>query len=175
MSNTDLSDIDPTHAQNRILVSTDVNASAKFLEGVTKKNAHNATNCIHALYDQCEQTKCCTGNDRWQFQTLSNLMQNKLNQNVRRLDDLPGLECLHPQDKWCNMSMKSTATRRITSLPSPINLMRMPLHKLNRTEKMMPTQDQPHQSQIKGDPWNWLTTPSWSASRENEHDYCQHP
>jgi hypothetical protein len=34
-SNIDLSDIDPAHAQNRILISTDVKASAKFLNLVT--------------------------------------------------------------------------------------------------------------------------------------------
>ncbi len=68
--------------------------------------------------------------------TYCTTMLNKLNQNVRRLDNLPGLECLHLQEKWCNMPTKSTAAGRIMSLPNPMNLMRMPLHELNRTKKM---------------------------------------
>jgi hypothetical protein len=57
-SNVDLTDIDPCHMQNRNLVLTDVKASTHFLKLVQKKNdAHNVTNQIKFLYNQCKQTR----------------------------------------------------------------------------------------------------------------------
>jgi hypothetical protein len=148
-SNTDLSDIDPAHAQNRILVSTDVKASSKFLDLVKKKNnAHNATNRLRALHDQsCERMKRCTQDDRRLLQTLSNLltaMPNKLKLSARKLADLPGPECLRPWEKWYNMPTKSTAGARIMRFLNPMNPMMMHLHELSKTDLML---NQPNQNQ----------------------------
>jgi hypothetical protein len=50
--------------QNRNLVSTDIKASTDFLAVVQKKNdAHNTTNRIKFLYDQCKRTGRCTDDD----------------------------------------------------------------------------------------------------------------
>jgi hypothetical protein len=64
-SHGDLSGVDPGHAENRNLVSTDVKASTAFIDLVKKKNsAHNATTRMHSLFEHCERTGRCTDNDR---------------------------------------------------------------------------------------------------------------
>jgi hypothetical protein len=64
-SHGDLSEIDPGHAENRNLVSTDVKASTAFLKIVKKKNsAHNTTSRMHKLFERCNRTGRCTDDDR---------------------------------------------------------------------------------------------------------------
>jgi hypothetical protein len=83
-----LSEIDPGHAENRNLVSTDIKASTAFLKIIKKKNsAHNATSQMRTLFEWCNQTGRCTDNDRQQYQDLSNLLYSHTKQtekNVRR-------------------------------------------------------------------------------------------
>jgi hypothetical protein len=71
----DLSGVDPGHAENRNLVSTDVKASTAFIDPVKKKNsAHNATTRMHSLFERCERTGRCTDSDRRQYQNLCNVL-----------------------------------------------------------------------------------------------------
>jgi hypothetical protein len=54
-SHGDLSGVDPGHAENCNLVSTDVKASTAFIDLVKKKNfTHNATTLMHSLFKRCE-------------------------------------------------------------------------------------------------------------------------
>jgi hypothetical protein len=51
-SNADLSDIDPGHMENQVLVSSDIKASTQYLVLVKKKNSsHNVTHRINVLYE----------------------------------------------------------------------------------------------------------------------------
>jgi hypothetical protein len=60
----DLSEIDPGHAENQNLVSTDVKATTAFLKIIKMKNlAHNVTTRMHMLFERCNQTGLCTNND----------------------------------------------------------------------------------------------------------------
>jgi hypothetical protein len=75
-----LSEIDPGHAENRNLVSTDVKASTAFLKIIKKENsAHNATSRMHTVFEQCNRTGRCTDNDWQQYQDLSNLLYSHVN------------------------------------------------------------------------------------------------
>jgi hypothetical protein len=61
----DLSGVDPGHAENRNLVSTDVKASTAFIDLVKKKNsAHNATTRMHSLFEWCKRAGRCADSDR---------------------------------------------------------------------------------------------------------------
>jgi hypothetical protein len=63
--NADLSDIDPGHMENQVLVSSDVKASTQYLVLVKKKNSsHNVTHLINVLYERCERTGHCTDEDK---------------------------------------------------------------------------------------------------------------
>jgi hypothetical protein len=67
----DLSGVDPGHAENCNLVSTDVKASTTFIDLVKKKNSgHNATTRMHSLFECCERTGRCTDSNRRQYQNL---------------------------------------------------------------------------------------------------------
>jgi hypothetical protein len=71
-SHGDLSEIDPGHAENHNLVSTDVKASTAFLKIVKKKNsAHNTTSRMHKLFERCNRTGQCTDDDRRLYQARS--------------------------------------------------------------------------------------------------------
>jgi hypothetical protein len=60
--------VDPGHAENRNLVSTDVKASTAFIDLVKKKNsAHNATTRMHSVFECCERTGRCTNSNWWQY------------------------------------------------------------------------------------------------------------
>jgi hypothetical protein len=85
----ELSKIDPGHAENRNLVSTDVNATTAFLKSIKMKNsAHNVTTQMHKLFERCNRTGLCTDD-------LSNVLYShaKLRKNPRRLEPTPGHEC----------------------------------------------------------------------------------
>jgi hypothetical protein len=74
-SHGDLSGVDPGHAENRNLISTDVKASTAFIDLVKKKNTeHNATNRMHGLFERCERTGRCTDCDRRKYQDLCNVL-----------------------------------------------------------------------------------------------------
>jgi hypothetical protein len=74
-SHGDLSGVDPGHAENRNLVSTDVKASTAFIDLVKKKNsAHNATTQMHSLFKRCERTGRSTDSDQRQYQGLCNVL-----------------------------------------------------------------------------------------------------
>jgi hypothetical protein len=80
----DLSEIDPGHAENRNLVSTDVKASTAFLKIVKKKNsAHNTTSRMHKLFEWCNRTGRCTDDDRRLYQDLSNLLYSHAKQTEK--------------------------------------------------------------------------------------------
>jgi hypothetical protein len=71
----DLSGVDPGHAENCNLVSTDVKASTTFIDLVKKKNSgHNATTRMHSLFECCERTGRCTDSNRRQYQNLCNVL-----------------------------------------------------------------------------------------------------
>jgi hypothetical protein len=55
--NANLSETDPGHTENRLLVSTDVKASQKYLNKVKKKNGNqNIATRMQRLYECCERT-----------------------------------------------------------------------------------------------------------------------
>jgi hypothetical protein len=61
----DLSEIDPGHAENWNLVSTDVKATTAFLKIIKMKNsAHHVTTQMHKLFERCNQTGLCTNDDQ---------------------------------------------------------------------------------------------------------------
>jgi hypothetical protein len=93
----DLCEIDPGHAENQNLVSTDVKATTAFLKIIKMKNsAHNVTTQMHKLFERCNQTGLCTKmtDDCTGILVMCCApMQNKLRKNPRRLEPMPGHEC----------------------------------------------------------------------------------
>jgi hypothetical protein len=84
-----LSEIDPGHAENRNLVSTDVKASTAFLKIIKKENsAHNATSRMHTVFERCNRTGRCTDNDWRQYQDLSNLLYSHVNQTEKECKEV---------------------------------------------------------------------------------------
>jgi hypothetical protein len=80
-SHGDLSDVDPVHTENQTLVSTDVKASTAFIKLTKKKNtSHNATARRHKLFKCCDWTGCCTDENWWQNQDLSNMLYTHVKQ-----------------------------------------------------------------------------------------------
>ena len=76
-----LRDIDPSHHQNRKLISTDVKARLKYLLELNKKQTgHNIQTRMHDLYDLCESTNQCSDTDRQRFQNIAKQMYTNAKQ-----------------------------------------------------------------------------------------------
>jgi hypothetical protein len=76
-----LCDIDPSHHQNRKLISTDVKVRLKYLLELNRKQTgHNIQTRMRDLYDLCESTNQCSNTDRQQFQNIAKQMYTNAKQ-----------------------------------------------------------------------------------------------
>jgi hypothetical protein len=76
-----LREIDPTHQQARILASTDVKATKKFLADLQKKqDGHNVSNRMRQLFNRCAQTNRCSTQDEREFQKICKQMNKNAQQ-----------------------------------------------------------------------------------------------
>jgi hypothetical protein len=76
-----LRDIDPSHHQNRKLISTNVKARLKYLLELNKKQTgHNIQTRMHDLYDLCESMNQCSDTDRQRFQNIAKQMYTNAKQ-----------------------------------------------------------------------------------------------
>lgn len=68
-------DVDPTHHQNRILVSKDVKGRTAYLKHLKKmQNGQNIPDRMRRLFQRCASSKQCTDSDRKQFQAICKQM-----------------------------------------------------------------------------------------------------
>ena len=67
----DIRSLDPTNMQNRLLASTDVKATARYLSHLNKQlEAHNVSHRLSLLQQRCDRTQRCTEADEETFQKL---------------------------------------------------------------------------------------------------------
>jgi hypothetical protein len=89
--NANLSEIDPGHAENRLLVSTDVKASQKYLDKVKKKNGNqNIATRMQRLYERCERTGRCADDDIRQYQEISKVLYFNAKQSEKECKKVGG-------------------------------------------------------------------------------------
>jgi hypothetical protein len=89
--NANLSETDPGHAENRLLVSADVKASQKYLDKVKKKNGNqNIATHMQRLYERCERTGRCTNDDIRQHQEISKVLYFNAKQSEKECKKVGG-------------------------------------------------------------------------------------
>jgi hypothetical protein len=78
-----LRDIDPTHQQARVLASTDIKATKKFLSDLQRKqDGHNIGERMRNLYNRCAHTNRCSAQDADEFQKIC----KQMNQNAQQAE-----------------------------------------------------------------------------------------
>jgi hypothetical protein len=89
--NTNLSETDPGHAENWLLVSTDIKASQKYLNKVKKKNGNqNIATRMKRLYECCECTGQCTNEDIRQYQEICKVLYFNAKQSEKECKKVGG-------------------------------------------------------------------------------------
>jgi hypothetical protein len=89
--NANLSETDQGHAENRLLVSTNIKASQKYLDKVKKKNSNqNIATHMQRLYERCERTGRCTNEDIRQYQEISKVLYFNAKQSEKECKKVGG-------------------------------------------------------------------------------------
>lgn len=92
-----MEDLDPTHQQQRLLVSTDVKASQRYLEYLKLQlDSHNISNRVKCLVRRCTEQNKCTVEDEVTFQQLNEQMWDFCKQAEKQCKKVGKYDWSHP-------------------------------------------------------------------------------